>query len=411
MRIMFCIPAVPVASNHSGAASRVIQSFGALTALRNEVHVVRIGDKQALQRTAAFEEALPEAEVARKMAAGWLDVESAPGGAAARRSRRYLAQLTDPIQATFPAAPGMAEQLQTLVNRVQPELVWADTSEIAAAVYLLQVGTPWVFSHHDWLYRVRRYRWQENLDWRMRWLINRTRSAEMQIYRAASVALSGSRTDVQRLEQAGCRRVSWIPLSYDAYPPLPAEVRPAADFRVTHLGSTETTANRLGLQAYFDRAHERAVALCRQRGIEPQLWLLGDLSRTPEPLAGQIRGSGATLTGYVTELAAALRPFDLSIIPYEHDTGFRTKLPLLFRYAQVLVATRISLAGSWVEGMEDVCCVVESVNDFPEAIAELASDPVRREALGRRANEFFNAHFTHAQTQPLYKLVLDNMSG
>lgn len=172
--------------------------------------------------------------------------------------------------------------------------------------------------------------------------------------------------------------------------------------RIVHLGSTETTANRIGLQAYFQEAHEQVVTLCREQKIELQLWLLGDTSRAKEPLAGQIRRSGAKLTGHVTNFDATLRPFDVTIIPYEHDTGFRSKMPLLFRYGQVLVSTRAALAGSWVEGLEKACVVVDSIADFPQAIANLAADPAERERLGRAANAFFNQHFSHAHVQNHY---------
>lgn len=411
MRILFCIPAVPLASNHSGEASRAIQSFHALVQLANELHVARIGTAQALAATAEFEQASAEATAARPLATSWYEIAVQDSGSTNGRWHRAWQQFRDPVQAAFPQAREIAGQLRPLINRLQPDLIWAETSAIAAAIYCLQPAVPWVFSQLDWLYRVRRFRWQDDLNWRRRWLLNRLRAAEMSIYPAATVALSCSKTDAQRLQQAGCQRVFWIPYSYDSGPPIPEEVRPADDLRIIHLGSTETTANRVGLQAYFQEAHDQVVTLCREQKSEPQLWLLGDTSRAKEPLAGQIRRSGAKLTGHVTDFAATLRPFDVTIIPYEHDTGFRSKMPLLFCYGQVLVSTRAALVGSWVEGLEKVCVVVNSIADFPQAIANLAADPAGRERLGREANTFFNCHFTHEKIQPLYRNVLEATSN
>lgn len=162
-RVLMCIPAVPLASNYSGEASRAIQSFRALAQLVEELHLVRIGTAQALAATAEFEQASAEATAARPLAASWQHITVQDSGLASGRWHRAWQQLRDPVQAAFPQARKIAGQLRPLINRLQPDLIWAETSVIAAAIYCLQPAVPWVFSQLDWLYRVRRFRWQDDL--------------------------------------------------------------------------------------------------------------------------------------------------------------------------------------------------------------------------------------------------------
>ena len=197
-----------------------------------------------------------------------------------------------------------------------------------------------------------------------------------------------------------------IPYSYDARPTISKDARPAPGLRIVHLGGVETTANRVGLEAYFRRVHERVFAACRTVGVTPELRLLGDMSTAKPPLRAMIDASRAVLTGHVTDFDAALRPFDVTIIPYEHDTGFRSKLPLLMSHGQVVVATRASVAGSWVDGLDRVCRIVDRLDEFPETLASLAADIIERERLGRAAAEFYDQHFTHERVAPGYEHVL-----
>jgi glycosyltransferase involved in cell wall biosynthesis len=411
MRVLFVfgLPATPLASNHSGAASRSLQEFRVLQELGHEVHVVRLGRRNTLDPVLAFESRSCEAREARDQAASWEEVTVDPAGA--RTKLTLLRQsLTDPPSFEFPSARQASAMLVAEVERVRPDLLWVEATEAAAIVHAMRPRVPWVFSQQDWLYRVRRFR-NASSSIKARWFQDVCRRAEKAVYRSASAALSCSLTDAQRLSEACRRDVVQIPYSYNPRPSIGGAEVASPELRITHLGGVETTSNRVGLEAYFARVHRPTTEACRRRGVAMELRLLGDMSTAKEPLKSMIRGSGALLTGHVTDFASALRPFDVSIIPYEHDTGFRSKMPLLMSYGQVLVATRASLAGSWVEGLDRVCRICDRLDDFPAVLADLAAQPTERERLGRAAREFFDRNFTHDRVKPRYAQLLRMFQG
>ncbi len=407
-RVLFVFPAAPMAPNYSGGAARYAQNHEALRGLCEELHVVRVGARGTMGSIREFEMNSGPAKAAMASSASWDDVEYAP--APRMRSRLEIVKRTvvDPVSFEFPDAQIMAPILTESVNKVDPDAIWVEDRDLGAAMYRLAPPVPWVLSHHDLMYRIRGIR-HGIRNMRDRWLLNVCRRAERTISRRATCVVTGSATDGQRLARLGCRRISVIPVAYGAFPRLPSDVRPSADVRIVHLGSLETTANRIGLEAYLRRAHAGVMAACRAEGLEPQLWVIGDARRVKEPLAGWIEKGNAVLKGFVPDLSSVLRPFDVSILPYEHDTGFRTKLPLLFSYAQVVVSTRAAVAGMASNGLQDVCVLVNRLDEFPSVIPRLAADPGARERLGRAARAFAEEHFSVNAVRGHYRALLESI--
>jgi glycosyltransferase involved in cell wall biosynthesis len=187
---------------------------------------------------------------------------------------------------------------------------------------------------------------------------------------------------------------------------MPAPDQPAqSPPYIVHLGSVETTANRVGLEAYLRRIHPQLVA----NGVRARLRIIGDHSRLRDPLKTLLPEANAELLGFVADLKTALRPFDIAILPYEHDSGYRTKLPLLFNHAQAVVATRAAITGMQIPGLEEACVVVERLEDFIPAIIHLANAPDDREQLGCTAYEFFCRHFTIDAVLDDYRVLLQAM--
>jgi hypothetical protein len=110
-------------------------------------------------------------------------------------------------------------------------------------------------------------------------------------------------------------------------------------------------------------------------------------------------------------LGTVLRPFDIAIIPYEHNTGVRTKLPLLFNYAQVVVATEAAVAGSLEARPGENCFVLPSLEHFPDILRQLASEPMLRNQIGLEAKRTFERTFTLEAQLPKYERVLSYIAG
>jgi len=405
MSVLFMMPAAPLTSNHSGAASRYVQNYNALLRLGLPVNVLRSGTGEELDAAQDFEVRSSEAQAAKAAACSWRDMTLSP--LSSTRRAKALRGVYDPVGTEFPRARAVLSEVQTVIEEAQPALLWAEDAFPAAVCALLPGERPWLYSHHDILHRVRRIR---NPRPKMpdRWLLNICRRAETRVLRRAALVLTGSATDAERLRALCSRPVTVIPTAYEAGERLLEEARPASDLRILHLGSLETTANRVGMLCYLEEAHPEVVRACRKRGIQPTLHIIGDASRVKSPLKERLEEAGAELKGFVPDLKEIMRPFDIAILPYEHDTGYRTKLPLLFQYGQVVVATKAAVAGNRIAGLETVCVLRDRVTDFADSIERLVCALPERERLGRAANAFFQQHFTQQAVEALYRALLED---
>jgi glycosyltransferase involved in cell wall biosynthesis len=384
----------------SGASSRYAQNYQALTDLGAEVHVLRICDAAKMAASHDYEASMNGVTKQNFHPASWLDVTYSPPSRTSGRFHILRESLTDPIRFNYPAGPAINRAIQDSINTLNPDLLWLERAVTVSAAG--QHPLPAIYSHHDITYRVQALR-QAGGGWREKYLLWVQRRAEQAVGRQAAHIVTGSETDAQRLRDWGCPHVMAIPTAYPRRPEPPGQARAERDrLRIIHLGSLETTANRLGLTGYLQQAHQEATAQCAAAAAPLALWVIGDNRQVHPRLAALLAQPNVHQTGFVPDLETVLRPFDVAILPYEHDTGYRTKLPLLLSYAQVVVTTKAAVAGTQPAGLAGACVMVDRVTDFPAVLSRLATRPEERERLGRAAHRFFMRHFTHAAVQPQY---------
>jgi glycosyltransferase involved in cell wall biosynthesis len=163
------------------------------------------------------------------------------------------------------------------------------------------------------------------------------------------------------------------------------------------------TASRDGLLSFFDRAWP-AVS---QMGMKFRV--VGDIADAPPKLKEYL--ARVECCGFVSKLDSVLRPFDLNLIPWGHATGQRTRLPVAFNHAQVVVAVRAGVA-CYPEAEDGVNCrLVETVEQMPGVIAELARDAEQRFRLGTAAKRTFEACFVRKALLPRYVAVLASVAA
>lgn len=396
-RILFIFPAAPLTANYSGAASRYAQNFASLCELHDEVHVARVGTQAMFDAFAEVERTSDEAQGAKAAAASWHDLVYAPPPPSSGRLNVLVQTALDPVDYVFPEAAPIAQQIAPVIDALQPDMLWVEHIEPAAAMARLKPAMLWVFSNHDLAHRIRKIRSGGASSLRDQWLNATLQRAEKSVLLAADVVVSGSVTDCERLREMGHSRVYPVPMAYKTVPDVDLSGSAGADLRITHLGSLETTANRVGLEAYLRKVHPKIK--------DAELRIIGDASKVKDPLKSLLTEANANLLGFVPDLADALRPFDISILPYEHDSGYRTKLPVLLSYGQVVVSTCAAVAGTQVAGLDDVCVLLDTLDEFPAAINKLAADPAARERLGRAARDFYEAHFTFTGMLDHYRTI------
>ena len=282
--------------------------------------------------------------------------------------------------------------LKAKIAKLQPNYIWAQHFW-AAQLASWQRVVPVIYSHHDWLFRVKALRTSrpENPT---------VRQTEEKVARRVAAVVSGSAVECAELRQLGCRQVHYLPIAYE---PVSLELAIVPnDPRLVHLGGFATTANQMGLARFA------AVVWPGLQLPAGQIHLVGDMSFAPAGLTPFL--NQVVVHGFVPELKQVLRPYDLHIIAYEHPTGQRTRLPVAFNFAQVVVAVRAGIAG-YPEAQDGVNCrLVNRIEEMAGVIQELMADPDQRLRLGRAARETFEKSFTRPGLLPRYQQLLKTIN-
>jgi glycosyltransferase involved in cell wall biosynthesis len=281
--------------------------------------------------------------------------------------------------------------LAPMIRQLRPDLIWAHHFA-PAQVAVLQHEVPVVWSHHDWLHRIKALRNRRAID-------EDVKRAEEHVARRVARAVTGSYVELNELRQAGCAHVDYIPVTYA--PVDGSLVRsPDAPVRVVHLGGLQTTATRDGLERFLDVVAPRLTT-------PDALLVVGDLAGASDGLLGKLQN--VTCTGFVDDLVGVLQPFDLHVVPWEHTTGQRTRVPLALNFGQVVVSTRDAVSGFPEMRDGENCRLVARLDDMAGVINELMDRPDERRRLGTAARDTFEQHFSRAAVLPRYRAVLDAM--
>jgi len=407
IKILFIMPGIPLAFNYSGGASRCAQNFLALKSLGVELHVVRFHINQREKKVLDFERSSKTAQAALQYARSWREV-IVPANQPKDRWEILQRIFFDPMALEFPFYKSLAYQLHLVIEETAPDLIWAEHSDAAAAIFHLSSHPIWVYSSTDLRYLIYRIR-NKKANLYQKIIAPIRRKVEIKISQSANFVVTGSITEADKLRHIGCKTVSVIPMAGPSFPEITLKDFPFPDVKLIHLGSLETTANRDGLSTYLSKAHLKTLQLCAENNTSIQLVIIGDSSQAKPPLNKLLLQKNIVLAGYISDLSSILRPFDIAILPYTHDSGYRTKIPLLMGSAQVIVATRAAVAGSLLPGMEDVCILLDRVEEFPQKIAWLSMHPDERRRRGEASRTFAKRYFSLDAVLPLYSKLLNQM--
>ena len=207
---LFVAAQVPLSPQFGAGGPAVIyERLASLCALGHHVHLWHYAYPDARR---AFDEFVAQDPAAWTRVVAMCDsVTLTTFPARASLSARVANRLRNTWSYTFVENPLFrsvgAGTLRGLMRRVRPDVVWAETFG-PAQIALLQSTRPVVYSHHDWLYRVRAIGRAVRPD-------ERQQRIEEQVARAATVVVSGSAVERTQLERLGCRQVAYIPPSYE----------------------------------------------------------------------------------------------------------------------------------------------------------------------------------------------------
>jgi hypothetical protein len=328
------------------------------------------------------------------------------------RKKQLFASGISPLLYFYPfLIPGKLRELQSVLDNLKPDVIWTEHLLPNLAVRLVKTSAPVVYGHHDFLWKVIGLR-QSDGGWKKKLLNQVRKRAESRLIRANEFFAGGSQTELDEIRRL-CpgAATAFLPAAYVPVPASPVPRQWLPPVRLVHLGTMSATANRVGL--------ERFLQVCwptlqdRHPGLAFKV--IGDLRPvTDSPLAERLRQPGIECLGFVEDLTTVLRAGDIFVIPYEFDTGTRTRLPLALNYKQLLVAHKNACRG--IAGLESMknCILVDSLEEMTSVLIQVLRGEIDCVTIAENGHNLFLEEFTVNGQLPrmgrFLKEVLNNIN-
>lgn len=388
MRILqLCYGMPPRRNAANGGELRYWQNLASLVALGHEVHLVVCGSKDALESDDAQ---LPHS----------INYINGPQHPINRLvSWKSVFRDDAAVEFFFPHTQTLRVEVAELAAKIQPDVVWADW---IGAMPLVPRGIPAIYSHSDFYYKIFEVRGKakrRRLRWPDRQRFKRLPQIEMSLCAKAAHVICASASEKEQLENVA-QASTYIPI---VGPNIP---RPES---VAH------QCPRIFLfGALFATSMKTAVQHLRE-----EVWPLLDVSRT-SPEWHQIGKGDATSAkdwdwirqkfichGFVDDLSAMFRMGDASLIPYQENTGFRTKFISAAGHGVVNIGYEQTFrcAPEFTPG--ENCLAARTPREMAEMLNTYAGDLNLRRRLGEASRALYEDQFFFEAQLPKYSQVLE----
>lgn len=275
--------------------------------------------------------------------------------------------------------------LKSVVSQNKIDFVWAEWRWAAIWAQGSKLQIPIIYAHHDWEYKLAHLRKKPNLNKRFHTF--QKKRIEMQLVKAVTACVSGSVTEAQEIERISHHKALYLPTTY---PKIKVTLKPKAKPEIVHLGGMGTTANRMGLERFLDVCWQSI----KKEIPDIQLKVIGSLNNAQATLLKKLKDNHIQCLGFVENLELVLYPEDIHIIPWEYNTGTRTRIPQVFNYQQVLVATKASVACCPELINDENCVLCADLTDMTNQIINLYKNPKKMTILAQQAKQTFDKYFT-----------------
>lgn len=271
----------------------------------------------------------------------------------------------------------------------QIDVIWAEWRWTALLAAYSSTKIPVIYAHHDWEYKLGKLR-KKNQSLKHKFHVYQKKRVEMDLIRKVNACVSASYTETDELKTFGAKKALYIPLTYPQVTPHKNYTEAVS---IVHLGGMGTTANRIGL--------ERFLEVCWQTIKEKipncKLKVIGNLKYASKELEERLNDAQIECLGFIEDLHTVLTPYDIHIIPWEYNTGTRTRIPLVFKYAQVLVSTKAA-ASCYPEVVHEENSILSNdLTQMTDQIIDLYSNKEKRIFIGDNAQQTFLNNFTVEQ--------------
>ena len=224
---------------------------------------------------------------------------------------------------------------------------------------------------------------------------------EWRVVRRAQRVLCVSASEAKLIANKTRLQTGYVPIvSPDNVEPLPAAVF-SPNSRFWFYGSSGATANKIML------AHLRDKLLPAIKAILPaaEFHQVGSYDTHAADAIIWMKNN-FNVHGFAADPAKLFQRGDFCLIPYEYDTGFRTKLPELCGYGMIAAGYPATFA--CCPEMRDGynCVIAESPQSLADKLARLAADAPARERLAIGAIETRRKNFSFDVLLEKYRQLL-----
>jgi glycosyltransferase involved in cell wall biosynthesis len=145
-------------------------------------------------------------------------------------------------------------------------------------------------------------------------------------------------------------------------------------------------------------------------GEPPELLVIGNLQAgNIDTIREQMHHPNIKALGFIPDLSNVMRPYDIHVIPYEYNTGTRTRLPVALNYNQVLISTRKAVeAFAGLEHMHN-CILVDSLEEMAEYVRAVYEGKIQYKQIADNGRKFFEQEFTVGGQKNRLKNFLDKI--
>ena len=269
-------------------------------------------------------------------------------------------------------------RLNTALSGMEkPDLIWCEHLMPLLYLHLLpdfRAGkAKLVYSHHDFQHKLLLVRERSVKNYFRAILLKKT---EQQAANMASACIAGSLSEVLELDifLPENKKTQFLPCFFP--PQTFGEISADHQLSIYHLGTSAATANRKGLEFFFQKVYPAL------QDLPVTIELFGEvrnyiLSRFP----GIDKNPRLIFHEFVPDLSQQMKPGMIHILPYAGFTGTRTRIPALTRFSPCLVG---------FENMKDSypflttgknAMVARDEKEFTEFLLKLLSDESLRNTI------------------------------
>ncbi|KGL63236.1 glycosyltransferase [Polaribacter sp. Hel1_85] len=275
--------------------------------------------------------------------------------------------------------------LTTYVAQNKIDLVFGDWRWAAIWACYSNLKVPVIYGHHDWEYKLAKLRTKQNLLKKLHTF--QKKRVEFQLVKQVAGSISGSATEAKEIEEISNKKALYIPTTYQEIQP---KNLPKNKPDIVHLGGMGTTANRLGLERFLDVCWQEI----HTKNPSTKLVVVGGLKQATPSLLEKLKGKNIICKGFVADLQTVLCPEDIHIIPWEYNTGTRTRIPVILNYRQALVATKASVLAFPELKNKENAILCDDLQDMTKQICTLLEFPEHLKSISKKGKDTFRNHFT-----------------